>query len=64
MSELSEQNEMLVQTIEELENDSNDKIASLENKLVNTELFLKVIIIFYFEVNVTASIFTHTVKSV
>ncbi|XP_057291270.1 227 kDa spindle- and centromere-associated protein-like [Hydractinia symbiolongicarpus] len=41
VSELSEQNEMLVQTIEELENDSNDKIASLENKLVNTELFLK-----------------------
>jgi len=34
VSELSEQNEILVQTIEDLENDSNEKVASLDNKLM------------------------------
>ena len=42
ISELSEQNEILVQTIEDLEKDSNERVITLENKLINTTEILKV----------------------
>eukprot|EP00111_Clytia_hemisphaerica_P005741 TCONS_00016645-protein len=41
VGELSEQNEILVQTIEDLENDSNDRVLTLENKLISTSELLK-----------------------
>ena len=46
---MSEQNEILVQTIEDLENDSNEKVLSLENKLINTSELLKVRILISFQ---------------
>lgn len=42
MNELSDQNEILVQTVEELEREANDRVALMENKLQRTTLSLKV----------------------
>ena len=42
VSELSDQNEILVQTVEELEREANDRVALVESKLQRTALSLKV----------------------
>ena len=42
MNELSDQNEILVQTVEELEREANDRVALVESKLQKTTLSLKV----------------------
>lgn len=41
VNELSDQNEILVQTVEELEREANDRVALMENKLQRTTLSLK-----------------------
>lgn len=45
--ELSEQNEILVQTIEEMESDTGEKVESLETELLNTNKLLKVYILIF-----------------
>ena len=42
VNELSDQNEILVQTVEELEREANDRVALVESKLQKTTLSLKV----------------------
>ena len=42
VNELSDQNEILVQTVEELEREANDRVALVESKLQKTTLTLKV----------------------
>ena len=42
MNELSDQNEILVQTVEELEREANDRVALVEGKLQRTTYSLKV----------------------
>ena len=42
MNELSDQNEILVQTVEELEREANDRVALMEGKLQRTTYSLKV----------------------
>lgn len=42
MNELSEQNDTLVQTVEELEREANERISLLEAKLNKTNVSLKV----------------------
>ena len=42
VTELSEQNEILVQTIEDIESDTHEKVEALETKLANTNKLLKV----------------------
>lgn len=42
INDLSEQNEVLVQTVEELEKEANDRVALLENKLQKTANSVKV----------------------
>ena len=43
VNDLSEQNEVLVQTVEELEKEANDRVALLESKLQKTAGSVKVI---------------------
>ena len=47
MNELSDQNEILVQTVEELEREANDRVALVESKLQRTTQSLKVFHIVY-----------------
>ena len=42
VNELSEQNEILVQTVEELEREANERVALMESKLQRTGTSLKV----------------------
>ena len=42
INDLSEQNEVLVQTIEELEKEANSRVAHLEGKLVHSQEIIKV----------------------
>ena len=42
VNELSDQNEILVQTVEELEREANDRVALVESKNQKTTLTLKV----------------------
>ena len=42
VTELSEQNEILVQTIEDIESDTHEKVKALENKLASSNKVLKV----------------------
>ena len=42
MNELSDQNEILVQTVEELEKEANQRVALLESRLQKTTLSLRV----------------------
>ena len=48
VTELSEQNEILVQTIEEIESDTHEKVDSLENKLASTKKALQVAVLILF----------------
>lgn len=58
MNELSDQNEILVQTVEELEREANDRVALVEGKLQRTTYSLKVRCKFIIgAVNVRAMIF-------
>ena len=43
VNELSDQNEILVQTVEELEREANDRVALVESKLQRTMQSLKVL---------------------
>ena len=43
VNELSDQNEILVQTVEELEREANDRVALVESKLQRTTQSLKVL---------------------
>ena len=47
MNELSDQNEILVQTVEELEREANDRVALVESKLQKAAQSLKVMDLFY-----------------
>ena len=42
VNDLSEQNEVLVQTVEELEKEANERVAKLEEKLYKSEAASKV----------------------
>ena len=42
VNELSDQNEILVQTVEELEREANERVALVENKLQRTAASLRV----------------------
>lgn len=42
VNDLSEQNEVLVQTVEELEKEANNRVAQLETKLQKTAASVKV----------------------
>lgn len=46
VNDLSEQNEVLVSTVEELEREANDRVALLEEKLQKASISVKVRILY------------------